>query len=369
MLIFNAWLTVIGIIGGISLFTYRYLNRQSFHSLTKDLDRAGFKRAILANVLLLIWALKIALERSNIPLPWWVFTLGALGMLWGGAVSIMGLSRIILHQKINDTGPHFWITACLSSVVVIADIIRRNYYTSLEALILGYTPGDWTFVAAYVAYALNLMYFAWVVIRIFIRSLARHTDVVYIARRWICIGSYVVGVLICIEGLVNLGIAIIWYNPPLIKMLSWIFHYVLFPLYGTLFLLGFIIPDAVLAWLVLPLRTREQRMREEQTSLLRKLHQLMIKLVPQVHFPMDNNNPLIEHVSMLTEISDARRIIWSHKSHAHPLTPEEEAEYLIELLQKQQTFKQAGHNAPPPLKQTIYDHNLEVARYLSSMFQ
>jgi hypothetical protein len=129
----------------------------------------------------------------------------------------------------------------------------------------------------------------------------------------------------------------------------------------TLFPIAQAIPQSVVIEAVQPLDRYLARRRED---LLRYLHQKMLQIVPGEQLPGET----FDLVDALTEISGARRIIWTQEAHAELITAPQEAQYLFDLLQQKKVIEKAGKHKPPQTANSdIIKHNLAVAKCLRKL--
>ncbi|MBM7845626.1 hypothetical protein [Herpetosiphon giganteus] len=356
--VINALLIALGLI----LFIYRF-NQESAESSLDLKNRSAFKQAIVADTLLLIWTIKLSFERNNIDIPWWFFTIGAISFLWCAAIGLGAISEIISQRSLNFFGKHFWFTLISTIVIVFADYSRRNNFFSIDII---YLPNniDIFYFISYVAYHLNLLFFASIAIPILWNSLGHYKDIIYIARRLLCVLAYSVGVLVCISSLLNIFIKINYYNYNNINIIiSNLSNYILIPLFGMLFCVGFMGTDKLLNFIMKPFNKFINRRQKVNQDFLEYLHKIIIKIVPNVHFPLDYDDIDMMQVSILTEISDARRIIYSH--HLNIVTAEDEALLLCRILKDNKLYKSSGIHPIRPVDD-LFTHNIKVAKYMAA---
>src|SRR5215211_8806834 len=106
------------------------------------------------------------------------------------------------------------------------------------------------------------------------------------------------------------------------------------------FVLGIITPASLLAIFSTPINILRGMSRERQKESLFYLRDIFERIVPGIHRPIRDYVLLIYPIMSSSEeyyysiircnseITDARRIIWSHVLRCCPLTPEEEAMHI-----------------------------------------
>src|SRR5436190_13872453 len=126
----------------------------------------------------------------------------------------------------------------------------------------------------------------------------------------------------------------------------------------AMFALGIIAPKYILLLFSIPFNTTRGIYRERQEESLFYLRNVLERIVPGIHRPIRDYvlsiYPIMSsseeyYYSIIrcnSEITDARRIIWSHVFRCYPITPEEEAKYIFELLTSNVRLKDAGPHRP-----------------------
>jgi hypothetical protein len=114
------------------------------------------------------------------------------------------------------------------------------------------------------------------------------------------------------------------------------------------------------------------RQRRHTAALLTYLQHKMLQAVPTVPHVVVAD-PQLQWSRALTEIADAREVLWSTEHRTTPITPDEEAARLFRLLQANHQYGRdirAGSSLHPPLEDaTIIAYNVAVARALQHLEQ
>src|SRR5207247_10244716 len=125
-----------------------------------------------------------------------------------------------------------------------------------------------------------------------------------------------------------------------------------------LFVLVIITPKYILTVFSIPVNTIRRMRRERQKESLFYLRDVFELIVPGIHRPIRDYvlsiYPIMSsseeyYYSIIrcnSEITDARRIIWSHVSRFCPITPEEEARHILELLASNTRLRNASQHRP-----------------------
>jgi hypothetical protein len=114
------------------------------------------------------------------------------------------------------------------------------------------------------------------------------------------------------------------------------------------------------------------RRRRADAALLTYLQQRMLAVVPTVPH-VELTDPHLQWNRALSEIADAREVLWSDTHRSTPITPNDEAERLFRLLQSNRQYgrdMRAGTSMHPPLEdEHVVEHNLAVALLLQRLEQ
>jgi hypothetical protein len=98
----------------------------------------------------------------------------------------------------------------------------------------------------------------------------------------------------------------------------------------------------------------------------------MRAVVPTVPH-LDLADPQLRWGRALSEIADAREVLWSDAPRALPIMPNDEADRLFHLLRTNRQYgrdrKVGPHLHPPISNERVVEHNLAVARALQRLEQ
>jgi len=126
----------------------------------------------------------------------------------------------------------------------------------------------------------------------------------------------------------------------------------------TIFVLGIITPQYMLTVFSIPANTIRRAYRERQKQSLFYLRDIFELVVPGIHRPIRDYvlsiypimSPSEEYYYSIircnSEITDARRIVWSHVFRFYPTSPEEEAMHILKLLSSNARLNTAGLYRP-----------------------
>jgi hypothetical protein len=196
------------------------------------------------------------------------------------------------------------------------------------------------------------------ILNLYWQSMCQSDDLTYQARRAVGMVSIAFAMVAIVVVETSIILSIFYgttYRFPLMVM-----FYCLLP-GTTLFPIAQAIPQPIVVRAVQPLDRYLARRREDA---LRYLHQKMLQIVPGEQLPGET----FDLVDALTEISGARRIIWTQESHAELITAPQEAEHLFDLLQQKKVIEKAGKYKPPQtVNSDIIKHNIAVAKCLRKL--
>jgi hypothetical protein len=133
---------------------------------------------------------------------------------------------------------------------------------------------------------------------------------------------------------------------------------------ATLLILGFISSE-FMTKVIQPLQNQITTKNEKQYELLVYLHKHLTRIIPDVI--LNNNAILIEDI--LTEIADARMIIWSYHRHRWWYTAKKEAKIISDYIQNGTTLDGIGQYSPPKGPRNETKYNTAVAYYLKQMLE
>ncbi len=219
------------------------------------------------------------------------------------------------------------------------------------------------FTSTFLFYSM-LTYIELSIVSIYAKNIRKHTEVTsYVIRRTMCMIGFASGAFFTGR---SLGF--------------------------TMFVLGIITPKYILILFSIPVNTIRKIYRERQKESLFYLRDILERIVPGIHRPIRDYvlsiYPIMSsseeyYYSIIrcnSEITDARRIIWSHIFRCCPITPEEEATHIVKLLSLNIRLNTAGLHRPamPNYRFTTNDdistqqkaivrYNLCVVRHLKRL--
>jgi hypothetical protein len=236
------------------------------------------------------------------------------------------------------------------------------------------------FTSTFLFYAL-ITYIELSIVAIYAKNIRRHTEVTsYVIRRCMCMIGFASGTLFTgVLMLISLLVLLFFGNGWLLLINIWFRagRSVGF----TMFVLGIITPKYILAILSIPINTIRRLYRERQKRALFYLRDMLERIVPGIHRPIrdyvlsiypimtSSEEYYYSIIRCNSEITDARRIIWSHVFRYYPITPEEEAMHIFKLLSLNTRLNTAGLHRPamPNYRFTTGDdisiQQKEIVRY------
>ncbi|MEM8535136.1 MAG: hypothetical protein AAGF95_30140 [Chloroflexota bacterium] len=108
----------------------------------------------------------------------------------------------------------------------------------------------------------------------------------------------------------------------------------------------------------------EREYARDTVALLAYLHRQLLRIVPSVSYDISSDQILLRSVRVPIEISAARRIVLSHIERFAPLSPEQEAIHIFNLLITNVMFTSSGVYPPVEPYTDIMAHNVAVAIHL-----
>ncbi|HEU4327421.1 MAG TPA: hypothetical protein VFS21_30060 [Roseiflexaceae bacterium] len=198
----------------------------------------------------------------------------------------------------------------------------------------------------------------------YIATLRQRSDIVYLVRRIVCMTGFFIGFFISIvmaSGVLTWAIG----RDDLRVAATYIYQS------GKILMVvvvvgGFLIRQE---WLSIPISFIDRlstKRRQQRYDRITYLHQKMMQVVPSALFPIDDR--LVDLDQVMTEISDARRIIWSNISSVWIATPQKEAEIIFQLLANKTVITETGMFFPPPIGTwDILRYNDVVAMHLQRL--
>jgi len=324
-------------------------------------------RHIPANVLL---AAGIACTVIT-PSPAWVSALGFILMAYGLLVTrqvaahILNIDRRrLLHTRF------FWIITMLIGCAIVLDAREPQRLGSFLDRAFAPTPA---YIAANVLAVGTVLLIELAVMRVYWNSLRQHhawtsaVAISHVLRRSTALAAFTLAanslVIIELKLVLALG-GITW---PVLDRVFTISNIVTGPTVVTLLVIS-----VSLTWfyrgLAHVIQQTTTRRRRQQAALLAYLQQQMRTIVPTVPH-LDLRDPHQQWNRMLTEIADAREVVWSAVRRTTPLTPDDEAARIFHLLHHPQDRTTGTYLHPPISDDQIVEHNLLVARAFKRLEQ
>jgi hypothetical protein len=110
------------------------------------------------------------------------------------------------------------------------------------------------------------------------------------------------------------------------------------------------------------------RQRRQTAALLTYLQRKMLEAVPTVPH-VEVADPPLHWERALAEIADAREVLWSDAPRTTPITPDEEARRVFEVVRKQRSLRIGPYLHPPIDDTALVAHNVAVAQALQRLEQ
>ncbi len=310
------------------------------------------------------------------PAPAWAPALTVILLTYGLLVAYVIAVDMLedRHIRLRHSALTWWVTALLG-VTAVFDVLRgdnRGNFVDREP----YVPTATYFIANVLAIAPMLLLQVRIA-AVYWRSLRTNhaltsvSATVYTLRR----GTGLVALCIAAFGLamieVQLVCAMLGVTSPLLDRVFTLTQSLAAPLAAALFLLSIGV-----RWLYIliaqALRARATYCRQHDDALLAYLQQRMRTVVPTVPH-VELADPQLRWDRALSEIADARELLWSDTPRTTPITPEDEADRLYRLVQSNQQYGRditiGPHFHPPIRMEQVVEHNLAVARALQQLEQ
>jgi hypothetical protein len=301
----------------------------------------------------------------------------ALGFLINPAPLWLRLLRIpALHVGLLlSYSANIWLTTGKEHRLGRSRVARLTVILSVIVVISGYLSRDnlgvifrnelfrptLLYYMHYGLGALVVLFLDLLIVGAFWQSIRQAKELTYRVRRMIGLVSMLAAVVYALVIVLELLLSV--FGSSAYRVQLDLVFYLALPL-TTLMPLVNIVPQSLLIRLVRPFENYTVRRQQREQQLIEYLHSRLIQIVPHVHL----HNEQLRHLRLDIEISDARGIIWSQTSHQWPLSPEEEAEHLNELLRDKRVLSEPGEYVPPTTKQRdVQKHNLAVAKHLKHL--
>ncbi len=339
-----------GMLFGVFLF-FAYKVFQDHHRISMPV-----LRTLLAVVLcFIIWVLAITLH----PLQLWQRIVAAGSAQYGAFLYYAAVRRMFENVSFRPIirWKGFWITALVVGSIIVLDIFLKGQpvFDSTDPYISSW-PSN---IEAVLSYSYLLLWDV-LIIKIYLAGLRRNVHLVDQGRFGLSLCAFALNLLGLLLEELNLLLAMLKNVEYRLALNT--FYHVSLVVMVLLIVLNYILPDKILVKIVAPLASYKALRQQRQKELLRRLHQTMVNIVPGVQLPCEAP---VRDLRILIEISDARQIIWSLEQRLKPVTPQEEARYLLHLMHKKTVLTTPGTHSPPPTsRKNIIKHNVIVAQHL-----
>jgi len=294
-----------------------------------------------------------------------LITYGVLGMY---AIAVDALED---RQVRLSTTPGFWWVTALLGATLVFDYLRgdnRGNFVDNEP----YVPTIPYFVANMLAIA-PILGIETAIARVYWRSVRTYHALdsvvasVYTFRRMTGLVAFSVGAIGLAMIELKLVLAMLGVPSPLADRMFTISTTVIPPLSTALVLVSISVtwPYTLVAR---ALRAVSIRRRRHDYARLAYLQQQMLTVVPTVPH-VELADPQQQWNRALTEIADAREVLWSDAPRTTPITPNDEARRIWWRLLHPKARTVGPYLHPPIDNATVVQHNLAVARALHQLEQ
>lgn len=342
------------LLGGFLFFAYK---------VYQDRRRIGMpvlRMLLVAVICLITWLLVVTLH----PLQVWQRLVGVGSVQYGTFLYYMAVKQMFTRGRpqslIRDKA--FWMTALVVGMIMVLDILLRGQpaFDSPDA----YTPSVFFYTEAILFYT-SLVFWDILIVKVYLQALQRTTHLIDQSRFGLCVLAYFINLLGLLLVEVNLLLSLLKHEEYRVLMNS-LYHVTVYVM--VVFVpLSYILPNAFFVRVLRPLSAYKTFRQKRQQALLRSLHQTMVRIVPGVQLSWESVES-VRDLRILIEISDARQMIWSLQQRLKPVTPREEAKYLLHLLNKNTVLTTPGAYSPAPTSlKNVIKHNVIVAKRLQCL--
>jgi hypothetical protein len=327
-----------------------YQDRQRLH-------KPVVRKMLCAGILIIIWLLVVQQQ----PLLLWQHILAACSAQYGVLLYYCAIDQMLNNKRHRPVirSRVFPATTLLVMIVVILDFRLGDHQPAFGAC-----PYKLTSIS-YTETALNYfgsLYLDALIVWDYAKDLRRHTNLIYTARRSFCLLGFLVNLLglLLLEGSLFLSLLA---KDTHCREISSIYELSMI-LMAVLLVGGYALPDRFFSKALGPISAYVTWQQKRRQELLGYLHQTMVQIVPSVQLDCEQ----VQNLRVLIEISDARQVIWSQERRTQPITAEDEANHLLQLIRTHTEYDKPGEH-PPALThdRKIVKHNLAVARHLKSL--
>jgi hypothetical protein len=298
---------------------------------------------LYVGLLLIYWAIRHVLSGTSPPWPL-VRSPSFIAVVFITALA-MGLDAMRILGR-----PHFAPSPALPTLNY-PRVFPANGLSIEWGAVIGY----------YFLHNLVQLIFVISIIVTYARTMRRHTDLTYVARRLLCL----LGFLIATFGMASVTIGIVaWTLRHTAAHATSVRVYQITKISGLIVIaFGFLVPHGWLTWIIRPASHLVARRQRQHDLLIAYLHGKMVQIAAGVQLATPDDR--LRATRLPIEISDARQVIWSQTARAEPITPKVEAEHLDRLLRAGMVIISPGPHVPPPTRdRNVKRHNLATARQL-----
>lgn len=336
----------------ISIFFFGY-------RLYQDRERLGSSmiiKLLLGTLLALIGVISVLVQ----PRPWWLYSIGALSKQYGMLLAYYSIDQLLNNRpSLPIVRTRLFVYTTIVSILTLTmNYIRRDHIS----IIIEQIPFDarWQAYCSESLHHFIVGHLCMLVVTLYWQDIRKHTEPIYTIRRFVTMLAFFTCAVMSFAAVVNVAVSFFLQSIYPQASLNAIYNLGR-PLFFILLVFGLVVPQRIYTRLSAPLQRRLAKQQQQQLLLLSYLHEAILQIVPDVRLPTVSSHSLRQ----LIEISDAREIIWSQRAHHCPITSEDEARYLRQLLQSNVVLHTPGKYLPPPLRcRDVVAHNLAVAQLL-----
>jgi len=296
-------------------------------------------------------------------LPWWVHTLAILSSHAAFVSAYFASMQAQTHQE-NPRArrirhPLVQIVTLLSVMMVAGDWQRRAAYTAI--LDPARPDRSWGFVLAMGWYAGVVLACGGFILRRYVHVLRAERDPILLSRTVLAAGACGLGIG-CIAMLLASTAAtrvIPSYDGVAVRHAVF---WVGWPAVSLTFVVGAFTLRRVYTTLAGVLTRCWQGHHERQRAALDLLHASMMRIVPNAYQSLAGTDDRL--LDQLLDISDARRLLWSHIRNDGHVVAHTEARELGRLMAQGRVLRHVGPYPVPPAPPEPMAYNLAVVRAL-----
>lgn len=337
-----------------------YAGAVVFYGYRFSQGRGGVSTPVTVRLMVgALFILMAALSESLAPSPLWRHLSSLLLFHQGMLFTFLGVDYLLHSQRSQSILRHKWFLGItmLSLASVAIDGQRPH--------ILGdvFRPGQSLQLIDYLAYLSNYgvqIMILGLTVAYYAINLSKHKDIVYIFRRTLCMIGFSITMLCILATRVNY----VFFLAPSNEPWSSSFCQINVAISSIFLIVGFMVPHALLQKIATPISWLVRWRQDKINRLINDLHAMMLAIVPGVQL----NNRSVRHLRAVIEINDARQTIWSYVEREQPITPKDDARFIVQLLTQQIILTEPGDHLPPPLQHRCsVRHNIATAKYLKRL--